>query len=323
MINIINKTLKVLNANDEWQKRYSGYLSDILKHSKKEAKGFHKPEGLSVYTTVGDRNAKTYYLRFKGQNVGKVFVTKNGIEIQSLVKEAKTHNIKGCPLSYEEKVKWNSDEASKFRAFFKALSINTRTKSPEHYVENSLLKEFRKRERNEKALLNIQPVLLQGNFFQMPSPLKASTHVPSYAKQNGGGIDMLARIRTEEGHLRLSIIEIKDENKKEESQMVAMSQAISYATFIATLLQHQPNWMEFFMGHKTRRGRFSGTLDKFDIEVVTIMPKGNTETFENKVIEIPDTQFKLHCHSLYYDKEKFEKSGVFDFSGTFLKEIKK
>lgn len=323
MINTINKTLGVLNANDEWQKRYSGYLSDIWKHSGKEAKGFHKPEGLSVYTTVGDRNAKTYYLRFKGQNVGKVVVTKNGIEIQCLVKEAETHNIKGCPLVYEEKVKWHSDEASKFRAFFKALSINTRTKSPEHYVENSLLKEFRKRERIEKALLNIQPVLLQGNFFQMPSPLKASTHDPSYAKQKGGGIDMLARIRTAEGHIRLCVIEIKDENKDEESQKTAMSQAIAYATFIAKLLQHQPNWMEFFMGHKDQRDRIPSTLDKHDIEVVTIMPKGKTETFENKVIEIPDTQFKLHCHSLYYDKEKFVKSGTFDFSGTFLKEIKK
>lgn len=324
MINTINKTLGVLNANDEWQKRYSGYLSDIWKHSSKEAKGFHKPEGLSVYTTVGDRNAKTYYLRFKGQNVGKVVVTKNEIELQCLVdKDAKTHNIKGCPLAYKEKVKWHSDEASKFRAFFKALSINTRTKSPEHYVENSLLKEFRKRERIEKALLNIQPVLLQGNFFQMPSPLKASTHNPSYAKQYGGGIDMLARIRTAEGRIRLCVIEIKDENKDGESQKVAMSQAITYATFIAKLLQHQPDWMEFFMGHKARLGNNARTLDEHDIEVVTIMPKGNTEAFESEGIEIPGTQFKLHCHSLYYDKDKFEKSGKFNFSGTFLKEIRK
>lgn len=325
MLNIIYKTLEKLNTNTEWQERYEGYLSDIWSNPDKTAKGFAKPQGLSVYTTVGDRSAKNYYLRFKGQNVGKVRVGRNGnVTLQCLVKESTSHDIKDCPLKYEKVVDWHSDEASDFRKFFlNVLPKNTKTKSPEHEVENALLEEFRKRIGAEKVLHNIQLILLHGNFFQMPTPLKASTHDPEYAKHSGGGIDMLARIKTRQSHTRLCVIEIKDENKASESQKVAMSQAITYATFVAKLLTEQPDWMEFFMGHKTKLNRNSRCLDKFDIEVVTIMPDGNTETFENETLEVPGTNFMLHCHSLYYNRQKFFETHDFEFSGTFLAEIKK
>lgn len=326
MLNIINKTLEILKANSEWQERYKGYLSDIWSNPDKIAKGFAKPQGLSVYTTVGDRNSKNYYLRFKGQNVGKIRVGRNGnVTLQCLVEESKSHEIKDCPLNYKEGVDWHSVKASDFRKFFlMELSQNTKTKSPEHEVENALLVEFRKKIGAEKVLHNIQPVLLHGNFFQMPTPLKASTHHPEYVKHSGGGIDMMARIKTEGNcHTRLCVIEIKDENKASESQKTAMSQAITYATFVAKLLTEQPDWMEFFMGHKTKRNRYSKCLDQFDIEVVTIMPEGITETFENKVLEVPGTNVKLHCHSLYYNPHKFSETNNFEFSGTFLAEIKK
>lgn len=326
MLNIINKTLEILKANSEWQERYKGYLSDIWSNPDKIAKGFAKPQGLSVYTTVGDRNTKNYYLRFKGQNVGKIRVGRNGnVTLQCLVEESTSHDIKDCPLKYKEVVDWHSVKASDFRKFFLYdLPKNTKTKSPEHEVENALLVEFRKKIGVEKVLHNIQPVLLHGNFFQMPTPLKASTHDPEYVKHSGGGIDMLARIKTEGNcHTRLCVIEIKDENKASESQKIAMSQAITYATFVAKLLIEQPDWMEFFMGHKTKRNRNSKCLDQFDIEVVTIMPEGITETFENKVLEVPGTNFKLHCHSLYYNPQKFSETHNFEFSGTFLAEIKK
>ena len=325
MLNIINKTLQILKVNSEWQERYERYLSDIWSNPDKTNKGFVKPQGLSVYTTVGDRNSKNYYLRFKGQNVSKVKVGRNGkVTLQCLVEESTSHKIKGCSLKYKEVVDWDSAKATQFRAFFKNLSLETKTKSPEHEVENALLEEFRKRIGAKKILHNIQPVLLHGNFFQMPTPLKASTHIPTYAKYSGGGIDMLARIKTEEkGHTRLCVIEIKDENKPTESQKVTMSQAITYATFVAKLLTAHPDWMEFFMGHKTKLNRNSRCLDNFDIEVVTIMPEGNTATFQDEILEIPGTDFKLHCHSLYYNPQKFLETRNFEFSGTFLDEIKK
>ncbi len=325
MLNIINQTLEILNANSEWRERYDGYLADIWSNPDKTNKGFAKPQGLSVYTTVSDRNTKTYYLRFKGQNVGKVKVSKKGnVTLQCVVEDSKSHDIKGCPLKHMETAEWISEKASEFRAFFKHISTETKTKRPEHEVENALLEEFRKNKGAEKMLRNIQPVLLHGNFFQMPTPLKACTHIPTYAKYSGGGIDMLARIKTKEnGHTRLCVIEIKDENIASESQKTAMSQAVIYATFVAKLLATQPDWMEFFMGHKTKRNRNSSCLDPFDIEVVTIMPESNTETFQNKILEIPGTNFKLHCHSLFYNRQKFLKTRGFEFTGTFLKEIRK
>lgn len=323
MEDIIKDTIKCLDKGKEWKGRYNMYLKEIYYNSSKMVKVFHKPQGLSLYTTIGDRNNKNYYLRFKGQNVAMIKVSANGdIMLKCLVKESKTHNIKGCPLEYKEEVSWDSNKASEFRSFFKKLSIETKTKSPEHEVENALLEEFRKHCGCEKILHNIQPVLLQNHFFQMPTPLKASTHKPTYSKHNGGGIDMLARIKTKQGHTRLCVIEIKDENKSTESQKIAMSQAIVYAIFISKLLTECPDWMEFFMGHKSRLGRNSRSLDSYDIEVVTIMPEGNTETFEDKILEIPGSEYKLHCHSLYYNPEVFARLHSFRLSGTFLNEIK-
>ena len=62
MLNVINQTLELLNANSEWQKRYSGYLADIWTNANKADRRFAKPQGLSLYTTVGDRKTKNYYL---------------------------------------------------------------------------------------------------------------------------------------------------------------------------------------------------------------------------------------------------------------------
>ena len=151
MKNIIDKTLEILSANSEWQERYEGYLSDIWSNPDKINKGFKKPQVLSIYTTVGDRNSRNYYLRFKGQNVGKISVRNNGsVKLQCVVEESTSHNIKGCPLKYKEFADWESPEAAQFRSFFKHLSLETKTKSPEHEVENALLEEFRKRIGAEK-----------------------------------------------------------------------------------------------------------------------------------------------------------------------------
>ncbi len=330
MDTIINQTLTLLSANDEWQRRYAKYLEDIWKNHGKYHKDFHKPEGLSLYSTVGERNENVYQLRFRGQTVARIWSKETGVKLLSCVKSQDTY-FTDCPLKKEDgDVKWDTPEASDFRRYYKILYGEVKTKSPEHAVENALLKEFRKKDSKTKALRNIQPVLLHGQFFQMPTPLKASGNDISYAKANGGGIDMLARIRTDNGHIRLCVCEIKDENKKSESQRKAMSQALAYATFLAKLVTEQPDWWEFFMGHKEKRERNPSTLDKNIIEVVTIMPLGITDTFENNEIQTPGG-IKLRCRSLYYDDVKYKKhvtstyreeESPFMFSGTFLNDIK-
>ena len=192
----------------------------------------------------------------------------------------------------------------------KAKEGDVKLKSPEHKVENRLLKEFNKKTRAEnKALTNIQPIKLNGCFFQMPTPLKASLHNPEYSKQYGGGIDILARTGR-----KICVMEVKDENKASESQAVAMEQALTYATFIARLLRSKSGqkWWNFFMNRDNDIGAVPSWLDIF---VVTIMPKGDTEEFTDP-IKLPELSTTFHCHSLYYDDIKFQK-GEFEFSGTF------
>lgn len=323
MEELIKQTLVELEKEQEWVECYEEYLLDFNKNKEKgKNKGFNKPKGLSLYTTVGKRNEKVYCLRFKGQTVGEITVNKNGkINLKSLVnEETPSHEIRECPLKYKEVKPWDSKEATEFRSFFNKLSIETKTASPEHYVENSLLKEFSKISKsNEEQPRHIQPVRLHHHFFQMPTPLSASKlsagkHEPKYSGQNGGGIDLMARITPP----TLCICEIKDENEDKESQAAAMSQAVIYATFVAKLLKEQPDWWSFFSGRNDGK---SG-LNRSYLEVVTIMPEGDTETFDNQELEVPGTDITLRCRTLYYNKEKFETEGKFDFSGSFLNDIK-
>lgn len=207
-------------------------------------------------------------------------------------------------------------------------------KSEEHRVENCLLREFNKTVGIEKALCNIQPVKLYGLFFQMPTPLKASTHNPKYQRK-GGGIDILARIKPIKGNSRICVMEVKDENKPVESQAKAMSQAVTYAVFIAHLLRSKfgQHWWDFFMGRSLTAIRAkNGTIQipaikempkSLDIDVVTIMPNGATEEYCNIDIPLEGLDTTLHCHSLYYDDDAFQKDETFIFSGTYPSQLRK
>lgn len=330
MKSVIQEALELLSREHEWIPRYEGYLKDIWDNPEKNTKGFNKPKGLSLYSTIADRNNMAFQLRFRGQTVGRVKVKNSSIVLESDV-PALGEYFKDCPLKKGENiaVDWKSKEAEAFRSYFHKLDGQIATKSAEHVVENLLLEEFRKRSASSKALINIQPVLIHGLFFQMPTPFSASGNELKYSASKGGGIDILARIKTKNNRVRLCVIEVKDENKPTESQRKAMSQAVAYAIFIAKLVTEQPKWWEIFSNHSEEKGQSS--LDKENIEVVTIMPKGTTETCEEEDFEVDNLGITLHCRSLYYDNDKYQaalkspKSStepMFDFSGTFLNEIK-
>lgn len=332
MKNVIQKSLNLLTLEQEWIPRFEGYLRDIWNNPEKFRKNFNKPRGLSLYSTVSDRKDMVYQLRFRGQTVGKVIAKGSSVVLESEVPVAGEY-FPDCPLKKEDKERdWNSKEACAFRSYFNRLDGMVATRSAEHMVENLLLEEFRKKSSAAKALINIQPVRLQGQFFQMPTPFSASGKELYYANHRGGGIDILARMKTKDGHIRLCVIEVKDENKPAESQRKAMSQAVAYATFIAKLVTVQSKWWEIFSDHIEEKDNTANILDKEHIEVVTIMPKGNTETCEEEDFEIEDLGIILHCRSLYYDKDKYRaalnssnptQETLFEFSGTFLDEIKK
>ena len=330
MQSIIKKSLDLLSLEQEWSARYEAYLKDIWDNHEKRSKNFNKPKGLSLYATLADRKNMVYQLRFRGQTVGKVKAKKSSIDLESEV-TAEGEYFKDCPLKKEDKGKdWNSKEAQAFRSYFYKLDGIVDTNSAEHVVENLLLEEFRKNRAADKALTNIRPVLLQGQFFQMPTPFSASGEELKYSRHQGGGIDILARIKTNTNDCRLCVIEVKDENKPKESQRKAMTQAMAYATFIAKLVTEQPKWWEIFSNHDEEKG--DTALNKKHIEVVTVMPTGTTATCEDEDYEIEELGITLHCRSLYYDDDKYQaalissknsRESLFEFSGTFLNEIKK
>ena len=163
----------------------------------------------------------------------------------------------------------------------------------------------------------------------MPTPLKASTHNPTYPVK-GGGIDILARIKPLNGTSRICVMEVKDENKPAESQATAMAQAVTYAVFIAYLLRSKSgqHWWDFFMENllkatKEKDGTTRNEVPKsLHIDVVTIMPQGTTEEFCDVDILLDELDTTLHCHSLYYDKEVFQKDETFIFSGTYPNQLR-
>ena len=335
---IIQSTIDRLSENKKWEERFQGYIQNIAINDQKIGKrSFRKPDGLSLYSSVGSKG-KSYDLRFRGQSV-------------ATVKETAAEKVKLSPKSHanqkyfqfdlcKEEVDWDSTEASNFRSFFKKESLKftaehpeadrKKTKSEEHRVENCLLREFSKQLGKEKALCYIQPIKLYNLFFQMPTPLKASTHNPTYSER-GGGIDILARIKPLNGTSRICVMEVKDENKPAESQATAMAQAVTYAVFIAYLLRSKSgqHWWDFFMGRPltATKGKDVTTRNKvpksLDIDVVTIMPQGTTEEFCDKHILLDELDTTLHCHSLYYDDKVFQKDETFIFSGTYPNQLRK
>ena len=311
---VIEKTLQLLADYPEWEERYAGYIKSLVN---KHPKRFRKPEGLSVYSSVSRHKGETYDLRFDGQSVGEISSTPD--EVLLYPRENANEKYFGFILK-KKGFDWvNSNEAKMFRKFFRDKAKETndiKLKSPEHRVENRLLKEFAKRTRaEEKALTGIQPIKLNDCFFQLPTPIKASEHKPQYAKQFGGGVDILSRVKRLDRISRLCVMEVKDENLPSESQSVAMEQALTYATFIAKLLRSKSGqkWWDFFMG---RYSTSSPIPNRLEFDVVTIMPVGSTEEFVNEIIPVDSLNTNFHCHSLYYDKEEFEK-GKFVFSGTY------
>lgn len=334
---ITEKTQRLLDAErvSDWEERFSKYISTIEKNNKNKVAGraFHKPVGLSLYSSVS-RSGKSYDLRFRGQSVGTITESLDG---KVTLKPNNKKNGEYFGLSLEQDaVDWNSEEAEAFRRHFRKLNKSFTSpsdceekkmpKSEEHRVENRLLYEFNKKSSNVKTLCNIQPIKLYDCFFQMPTPLKASTHAPEYQKK-GGGIDILARIKHKDGGSRLCIMEVKDENVSNEPQSAAMCQAVTYAVFIANLLRSASgqHWWDFLMGRHS--GVSKEIPEHVDLEVVTIMPEPEGDinegnTIDNTTLQLERLNITLHCCALYYDKKVFELDETFEFSGTFLNHVK-
>jgi len=320
------KTVEITNQllidNTEWVIRYQDYEKKININKTRHENGRSKFRIFSpfyLYTSITNLlqdNVLNYDLRFLGQSVASIKIKHGGIIITTNNnKDASNRKYFGVDIPLRDE-KWNSYKTKKFRREFSKCNSD-KGRSKEHKIESALLSEFKKSGKKQKALYNIQPILLANSFFQMATPIKASLTEIDYVGAKGGGIDILSRVRHKDNITRLCVMELKDENIGSEPPRKVMNQAIAYATFIANLLRSRSGdkWYELF--------GFSGSVpNTLIIDVSIVMPypqQGASEDFNSERIEVLKDTF-IELHSLYF-KEKAKLIGGYDyeFSGS-LKE---
>lgn len=321
----VSRILSEPGNNEKWEKAYVRYADNISGNStryRSARKVFRLPKPMYAYSSISlASNAPEYDIRVHGQSVGAIQV-KDGIPYLN-VTEGKAKNTADyfkLPFMAIEHQKWASDkEPRDFRAMFKGQKFG-KLKSEEHRIENLLLAEFAKKLRaDEKKLCNIRPIELADCFFQLTTPLKASTHEPSFSMNTkggatGGGIDILARVRHSSKETRIAVIELKDDNNTSESQKVVMFQALTYATFIAHLLRSKSasKWWTLF--------GFSGSVPShINLDVVTLMPKGDSPEGEKNAITIEPLNVTLNPMTLYYEIDS--EHNLLGFSGTLIESV--
>ena len=335
---IITESLKILDSNPEWESIYVRYANNIKKNQKQYNDGgkkFRTPDSLVLYSTIGKvldgSSTFSYDLRFAGQSVGGIKV-KKGDKICLYVSENQSkYAKKHFEFTNSTIIKgedWHSDKAREFRTFYGKQNSTThiKVKSKEHRIESFLLQEFSKTKSEGKKLCNIQPVRLGGKFFQLTTPFKASTHKPTISLTTdkdgatGGGIDILARVKHSHFGFHFAVIELKDENKDTECQEAVMFQALIYATFLAKLLRSKSgkDWYNIL---RPLNSKETDVPQELVIDVVTLMPSGNSKEGELKPIEIPDLHVTLCPYTLYYTKD--QDGNPKDFDGTLSEAIKK
>ena len=254
-----DQVLVLLEKNKvEWKKRYLDYASIItenLESIKSNRRRLRESAQLKFYlNTTNAKKAKNtvcFDMRYLGQRVAEVTSSIDGITLSTKGFEDNNQRDFGCEIKLDN-VPWGEKEARAFRAYLKNREplrnkAGNNKGNDEHRLESLLLSEFSKKSGNKKALKYIQPVMIGGFRFPMPTPISANKKELMYSGQSGGGIDILARVGIG-NHTRLCVIELKDENKPSEPASDVLKQAIKYAVFIRELLRSKAGmqWWELF-----------------------------------------------------------------------------
>lgn len=312
---------ELLTNNSEWEGRYKSYvgrLNQADKVSKLAASQFGRCKNLAVYLSISratkiSTSKVCFDLRYRGQSVADLIVNLQKKLISLRLAKTNAASFLGYPETLKNntsEIPWRSDLASRFRTFFAgSSSFNAGIKrNAEHDMESQWLTQLSLRTSANKMLMGIQPVKLLGQRFQMPTPLtacKAKDGAVKYSAYSGGGIDVLARHGKGKG-VRLTVIELKDENKSSEPPEKAIRQAIAYAAFVRLLLRSKKTdasaWWKLF--------GFKGEIPaKLIIQAVIAMPSGkhNDTSFAMQRIAFDDPNDSLELHYIYFDVGKEEK----------------
>lgn len=336
-VDFVNETLSGLRSDYEWERIYERYANDIALNEdiyKKEARKLKVKHPLVVYSSIGrvENSSKLVFdIRVSGQSVGNITIDKGGVPMFKIKKNQPQYGNKHFEFDdnwLTKCDKWDGGMLSEsFKMFY---SEEVKGKIPdvgikEHRVESQMLCDFAKKGgKDDKKLRWIQPVRLGGAFFQFVTPLKASTHQPKVLAKgtNGGGIDILARVKHKnEIRFRLAIIELKDGNESREPQKDVMFQALTYATFIASLLRSKKSgrlWWKIL-----RNSNHDADVPKhLHLDVVTLMPGPRKPDEEGCLddIWIGELNVTFHLYTLYYTLDA--QGDIASFSGTLKDDLK-
>ena len=314
----IAKALELLAEKPEWEALFAGYAEHLLNRRESilaRKKLFYEFPPLRFYLRISDiKQAKSYTpfdVRYRGQSVASMRVYDDRVQIDKTKAENEPYFHTDETHTISRAVDWRSKEASDLRKYFRDLS-DASGMSPEHNIESLLLTEFSKTKREGKGVIGIQPVKYCKFRFAMKTPLAASEQgKPHYSGSDGGGIDILAR--TTGGGTRLTVIEVKDENKSDEPPRAAVKQAITYAAFILKLLRSESgsSWWSIF--------GFSRELPaSITVNVACAMPhdpKGEDDfSFAGDRLQVGDDC--IECHYIYFDYDS-ETNALINFSDSF------
>lgn len=305
---VIQETRLLLSSNNEWVNRYVTYadkISDNIDFIKSVRKSFREWSPLKIYlNTTSAQNAKktvSFELRYLGQTIAKLTGKKDNRHKLN-TKGFENTNLRDfdCDIKLSD-VDWDGSDAAEFRSYFKHGNSQRNAAqnkgNEEHRLESLLLTEFSKTK--EKILPYIKPMMICGVRFPMPTPISASNHkTVKYSGIKGGGIDILTRTGTGGRATNLCIMELKDENTKNEPPKDAMKQAIAYTTFIRELLRSKagPAWWKLF--------GFRGNVPKQLVLFATcVMPSnaGNDYSFKDMDLDIAGDIIRLHY--LYFTED--------------------
>lgn len=222
----------------EWEKNFRNYLSNIKKMEpvggwiKKVNENPDDPFG--IYTSVSGTAKSEYDIRYYGLKV-------------ATVKGEKVNLTKNVSKYFDDIP--NVDNLTPPEAVEKLskMRLKEKLRSPERLVESRVLK-YMKLGRCKKYFRQMQPVTINGLFFQMPTFFKGSNHGKESCAEKGGGIDILARISDPRSHI--CIMELKDSVTKGEEPKDIIRQAVAYACCIQKLLRSEQGkeWYTFFRG---------------------------------------------------------------------------
>lgn len=284
---------KLLQENTQWKERYAGYAEKLLKNKeimamkRKTLGSENQLDPLHCYTSIGAIKGEKeagfdFDLRFLGQSVGNIAV-KDGKPMLH-VPEEKSDASKayfGYDVGKIDGEIWNDgDKAKSFKDYYADIAQH-KDKMPrqqEHMVESALFTELGKKQGDGKALKHIQPITCVSDVrLHMKTALCASKAAKSMISLSDqvGEIDVFCRRRVG-NRSRLTVIEVKDENKGGETFHLAIKQASAYAVFIRELARSKSgaDWMELWgMGNQPwKEEGFTGNA-------VAAMPKGKTTEF--------------------------------------------